>query len=512
MARAWAVLFLLLATPLASAAALDLHTREPVRVDGVLAFTGAGASVATTSVEAREPGALFGATGRVTVWTWTSAHVGGTVPGGPSVAAAPRVGDATAEVFTVENATLALDPRGGALGVLARVGDEGVARVLGRVDGPVQPARIVRTLATDAGLPLAPPGRAADDVAWVDEPGWPYVGNVLSPSDVMPDLDGGRIDLQGPLRLKVEGGVASFTDAHGRRVERDLRDAPGPGGAVQERRLVFEGTLASASLPLGDKVGLAAPAMTWSVDGAAAWTRATGEARADGEARSFEDADVRAVGRLDLVPDLLPTGAPGVRYAGSGDAALVLDGEAFPPERPIVRALATSRPAEAIALVALGALLARGALALFYTRLAPEDVLAHPRRLALWEAVRAQPGQRKRDLQRGLGLAWGAFTFHLRVLVSTGHVRVQREGAYAIVVPSDALGAPHVPHPSTRAVYDALPLDGAWLDVGDLRARVGFSRQRVDHHLRALEARGLARIARDERGHRSVARALPAKG
>jgi predicted ArsR family transcriptional regulator len=63
-----------------------------------------------------------------------------------------------------------------------------------------------------------------------------------------------------------------------------------------------------------------------------------------------------------------------------------------------------------------------------------------------------------------------------------------------------------IPHPTTRAVYDVLPQDGSAMPFPELRARLGFSRQRVNHHLHALEARGLVEVRREPDGGRGVAR------
>jgi predicted transcriptional regulator len=143
----------------------------------------------------------------------------------------------------------------------------------------------------------------------------------------------------------------------------------------------------------------------------------------------------------------------------------------------------------------------------FFTRIAPKDVLFHPRRRAIHEAVRERPGERLRDLQRRLDMAWGVFSFHLHVLVKTGHLVLRKEGAYTLalpIVPGER--AAIIPHPVTRAVYDLLPPDGSPVPFPELRARLGFSRQRVNHHLHALESRGLVEVHRGPDGARGVSR------
>ena len=504
----WIFAIVLAAAPVASQGHLVLEAREPVLVEGLADFAAEGASVASSALRDPHARRVENATGRVEVWTWHVAHARADAPGGLVVQVQPRLGDAEKEVFLVEDATLALDSRGGPFAFVAHVGEGGTARVSGAVDGPVQPARLARTLAEPAA-PAPHPGQPPADVAWTPRPGWAYVGNLLADAPTL-DLRDAHVHMDGPLSLKVEFGAVSFVDASGRPVERTLGEESGPGGIVRKSRLVFEGRVAGASLPAGDKVGLAAPGVSWSVEGVAAWTAATGRAQVDGEVRRFEDADVRARGvlRLTTDPPLAGAAAVATRHEARGDFTLAIDGEPFPAAGRSWLDAPAARPASALALLAALGLLARWGLVVLYTRLAPEDVLAHPRRRALWDAARQRPGMRQRDLQHALGMAWGAFSFHLRILVAAGHLRILRQGAYALVVPAVAGegAALRIGHPSTRAVYDALPEDGTDVPVMDLQRSVGFSRQRMDHHLRALEARGLARVRRDERGHRRVAR------
>ena len=499
------VLLILLVLPAAGATRLDLVTHHPAHVTGAVAFEMEGASVVSASKASRSAVAIENATGRVVVWTWRTVHT--SLADDDGVNAYYPAGDATSKAFSLRGADVRVVPDGGPFSFVARMGEGGRARLVGDRDGVVAPA-LRGEVQPYARLDVPMPFVAADDVIWRSDPSWAYVGNFLptTPPHV-PDAPEGTIEIVGPIRFKLDEGTVVFVDADGRDVRVELGTFPEAPGVETRRRLVFEGEIGPSRMPHGDVAGLSAPASSWHVDGAASWVEATGEARSpDGDA-PFERSNVLATGTFRLVPRP-PRGIGETTYSAEGPMEVFIEGSpALVP--PAARDGADAAEA-ALALGTVSFLVWRIGLVL-YTRLATEDVLTHPRRRALWEMVTDRPGLRQRDLQKAMGIGWGAFTFHLRVLVTAGHLRIRREGLYTLVVPTvlTSSSRPPIGHPSARAVYDALPPDGAEVAVADLKGRVGFSRQRVDHHLRALEARGLARVSRDAQGHRRVARATP---
>jgi DNA-binding transcriptional ArsR family regulator len=341
------------------------------------------------------------------------------------------------------------------------------------------------------------------------------VGNWLTQADgpVFPLPDAPRARFAGPVAFKAEQGRVAFVDADGTPIDLDLAataDHTLPVGETDVmHRLVFHGTVAGADLPAGDAWALAGASPVWRLQGDATWRHATGEVSSQGQVRRFTDENLTLRGAVSIRPEAPHAAAPlpgATRFEGDGAfEARVEGGAAFP---------AQSSPA-VVAVASLGVVLATLALVAwkvlgaFYTRMAPEDALLHPRRRAIYDAALDHPGERLRDLQRRLGMAWGSFSFHVHVLVRGGHLRLRKEGAYRLVIPTAsaaAAGAPVIPHPVTRLVYDAIPPDGSSLAFADLRGRLGFSRQRVNHHLAALQARGLVEVRRGPGRARDVAR------
>lgn len=501
-----AVLAVLALVLVAGAAAADstlaLRTHEPIALAGALEITMEDASLLVQDRGAPAERALHAATGRISVWTWRTAHADAGV-----LDWAGQTEDAQLEEFYVRDATIRVRTDGAPFHLSVRMMEGGNASVRGGVDARAQPRTILRAAeepAADPALPMARP----DDVPWAYAPGWILAGNALAPpnDEAFPLPAGAVARIEGAARLKLENGVVTFVTSGGEPVERELGIVAKDLLGETRRRLVFEGSLAPSALEVDGVWALAGPRASWTLDGAARFVGATGVATRDGEARAFDDAVVIVDGRLVMVPH--PAGDPREpsRYEARGEMSVVVDG------RPLG---ATARPAGAalapvattiVTLAALGGIAWRFS-APFYTRLAPADVLAHPRRRAIVEAATLTPGARQRDLQRALGLAWGAFTFHLRVLVRAGHLRLERQGAYTLVLPvAPRVDAPLIAHPVARAVWRSIPADGVPIPFVALRARLGFSRQRLNHHLDALAARGLVRVAVAGDGERHVVR------
>ena len=511
---ALALLALLASAPSALAApgALDLASDAPLALDGRLVAT------LERGLATMEPGvrtfdaSLSGLEGKVTLYTWqeTATDLATFVEAEPERVEHSVSGATLAWSLRAEDGNFRLAATDGTLAVAGDVTDEGRPERFGRV--------AVREVEGPWPLPKRPP---VVPIQW--EPEWQALGTHAADHVAMqpfPQVGNATLDARGEVTFVAWGGNVTFRDAAG-----NVRDArlgtwtsesptyPATPAARQVTYSIlrFDGTLSGARIPLAGGWGVAGPAMDARLDGTAAWRDATGEARVGGQRETFQHANVT----LDLdgaVLPTLPSLGPAAQYGAEGDfRALRVDGAT-------VRPAAAPIPLAAPAAVGLGALLlllltktgqsllAMGAASL-YTRLAPGDVLLHPQRRRMNDLVSAEPGIHQRELHRRVGGAWGPFTFHLRMLAKAGHVRVVRQGGYALVFPAGAPPtASAIPHPVARAVYDALPQDGAPLALVDVVARVGVSRELVGYHLRGLEARGLVKRVPLEGGRKGVAR------
>lgn len=490
--------------PLAAAAPgqVAFTTDAPLTLDA--AFEGAFAGGEGFVADERGTASLdLLANGTLTLWTWRKVATG---------LAEYRLEDPQARDVPLDGAHLewvALEEKLGA-GIVA---DAPVAvTVVGSARDVGTPARLLH--ASERGVGDGSPLFVAPNLGIHWEAGWIPLGTAdLSkvPLDAFPELDRPVLRLDGAVRLNLVGGNITV-DGRTYRLGDWVESAFTPGGEVRtvwHRRALLSADDAAGTLTPSATWGFAAPDLVWSVNGKLRATRATGEARTPSGTTTFEDAtlDLELAGRVQLdVATLRPTA-----YAADGEVrALRVDGAAIAtPEGPSIAPVATLT-LSALLLLALTkvgqALLATGAASL-YTRLASSELLAHPQRRRIHDVVAAEPGIHQRELHRRLGGAWGPFVFHLRMLEKGGHVRLVPQGAYTLVYAGGAAIAEHaIPHPVARAVYEALPQDGATLPLLDVCVRVGASRELVNYHLKALEARGLARRVDIGGGRRGVAR------
>lgn len=335
-----------------------------------------------------------------------------------------------------------------------------------------------------------------------DTRGWPASG----PSDIR---------MSGRIQVGVFRGTATLVDATGAvrtfELGRHVVD-PGVAGTGVGRRehsaVMFIDGDGIFTMGAADGWAACAPQQAVRVDGAAMWQHARGEATDAGTTERFSDASVELRGRFNVTHGGSgATPVSPVAYAGAGHATVFIDGEpvaaaAVTPSAPVSEALTL-----AAAIVLLLALAGKGMLA-FYTRLGPDQMLAHPRRRAIFEAVSTTPGIHKRELQRRIGSAWGSFAFHLEMLEKSGYLHVTTDHGYAQVFARDSRGpsAPAIAHPVPRAIYDALPADGSRIALAALRRQTGLTPQLLNYHMRVLDARGLITVEGRNFGPKTVAR------
>ncbi|HET6405950.1 MAG TPA: helix-turn-helix transcriptional regulator [Candidatus Thermoplasmatota archaeon] len=323
-----------------------------------------------------------------------------------------------------------------------------------------------------------------------------------------------RLLLAGPLQLELNGGVLVIEQENGSvstlTLDPVTHGGTGPVRVTQLSRLILTGTIGAGSIPLEDYWIATGPRAEWHVDGSADWPKASGTHAGT----TFADVPVRVEGTFVLAPDAAHAGLLSAdRFTVAGAYTLAVGGQMLAPaEAPApTRASAAWTLAGALAAVLAwfgSPHLAGRLVAPLYTRIARDDIAAHPARSRICALLRENPGLHLRDLHRRVGGAWGTFSFHLGMLRQAGAVRFERDGRYVAAYLAHQAHAPPAPRtPTAQRVLDALPLDGSAMSVTLLRERTGLSRQLLDHHLAALLQQGLVLI--EDARPRRVARRLP---
>jgi hypothetical protein len=240
-----------------------------------------------------------------------------------------------------------------------------------------------------------------------------------------------RVGVQGAVQLQIEGGNLSFQDNAG--VNQSLQtgswtEAPGsfgapPGSVVYTfRRVLFDGTVGSADLPVAESWGVSGPSARWLVQGRASWADASGWVGSRGGIRSFQHANVTAQGAFTL--DASRAGASELSgapwsYSGNGQFSSVwIDGEQ-------VSGFGLAREAVAGAAAAAVAFVVGWFL---FTRLVPARLLDHPKRRRIVEVAVAEPGIHLKELARRVGGGWGMFRAHIATLRKAGILRTEHQG------------------------------------------------------------------------------------
>lgn len=435
---------------------------------------------------------------------------------------------------TLENGTLALSFDAEAFGLTLVARDGGTITLDAAVAESGVPVKLAAPFQSRvrSGGPSA--WEPAEVVDWGWDQGWSVIGRYQGYAIGEDGIDmtgfprpaSALLGAEGEVILQVKGGNVTFTTSEGREAQYRLGSwttspspATGAPSIQTSRSLVFEGRVGSLFAPASENWGLGAPAIAWELDGALSLDRASGTAILDGESTTFEEAAVvlEGSGAFRGEPGALAAGVERTRFTGDGDwRTLRVDGRVVArsqdplPASAVVASASSLALALALLLEGPRSLLLRVALG-FYTRVAREDLLAHPRRAAIHAIAAAEPGIHLRELHRKVGGGWGIFRAHFDLLVRAGYVRVEAHGKYSAVFLADAARVePVIPNEVARAAFAALPEDGASVPVSALRADGPVSRQLLNYHLGALERRGLVTFAEDERGVRRVARATPA--
>lgn len=123
-----------------------------------------------------------------------------------------------------------------------------------------------------------------------------------------------------------------------------------------------------------------------------------------------------------------------------------------------------------------------------YARLAPKRALEHPRRVAMLDLIRTEPGLSLAQAQKRLGFSNGVARHHLALLESAGVVRSVQDGSLRRLWPMDAPRIEATPALRERALL-ALTQRGE-LRASELAEHLGVSRQALHYHVKKLEEEG----------------------
>lgn len=140
---------------------------------------------------------------------------------------------------------------------------------------------------------------------------------------------------------------------------------------------------------------------------------------------------------------------------------------------------------------------AKGALGLgLFSRIEDDQVLDHPTRRRIHDAIQAEPGIHFQALSRKAGVGRGALDHHLRKLVAADVVTVRKAPGYTCYFPKGRLdrrfldAAPAVRSEGSKAVLQAVATRPG-TSSRDLALGLGMAPSTVSYHIKRLQAAGL---------------------
>lgn len=276
-------------------------------------------------------------------------------------------------------------------------------------------------------------------------------------------------------------------DGQDRTIRTGQFDEPGPAGTtrrvVQTLHLTFRQPDLAFDFPQPHDLEVHADA--FAVAGTVSSPAAHGNVAWRGEERNGDLASFAAEGAF-----VAAMGQPGHAR---------LDGQALSVAGFSTGLATTTRDAIATAAIAAGSLLA-AALALrlvswLFTRVTPERLLEHPRRAALLDCIRAEPGATVQDMARILGMHWGVAAYHVAALRRGGQVHLARVGGRTALFPRTSGHAPRsaeawLRRPSHARVHaELVARPGA--GPTQVASRLGMTQARVSQILADMAQAGL---------------------
>ncbi|MEA3135885.1 MAG: hypothetical protein QOC71_166 [Thermoplasmata archaeon] len=144
----------------------------------------------------------------------------------------------------------------------------------------------------------------------------------------------------------------------------------------------------------------------------------------------------------------------------------------------------------------------KGGLFGLFSRVQPEQVLEHPQRAKLVQAVESEPGIHYQALLRKTGLAKGALEHHLHALVAAGHLRKVANGGYTCYfVGAPVRGASALKSAGARRLLQELQTHPG-VGLVEAASASGLSPATASPHLARLEEAGLVTSLREGRSRR----------
>ncbi len=131
-----------------------------------------------------------------------------------------------------------------------------------------------------------------------------------------------------------------------------------------------------------------------------------------------------------------------------------------------------------------------------FTRIKDDDLLRHPRRRAIHDAIGADPGIHFQELSRAVGSGRGSLDHHLRKLEAGGLVVRQTDKGSTSFFAKGAVdrrvmaATSLLRAPSTRRVLDSI-VGRPGIQCADIAAQTGLSNATVSYHLGKLRNQGI---------------------
>lgn len=200
----------------------------------------------------------------------------------------------------------------------------------------------------------------------------------------------------------------------------------------------------------------------------------------------------------DEVAQLLPSSDPCVRTENAPESPSSPEFVDAATDGPIVRVGQPRIPMEGI----LGGLLVLALAAILFTRLTRRGITDHPRRQAILDLVRAEPGLEIRVIADRIGMPWSKAKYHLMTLDRAGLVLVRTlQGRSAVFLtgaldPKRQEGAALLRRPTFGKVHATIKTRPG-IDQATLAEVVGVRQPRVSKALARLTAAGVVVARRD---------------
>lgn len=139
-----------------------------------------------------------------------------------------------------------------------------------------------------------------------------------------------------------------------------------------------------------------------------------------------------------------------------------------------------------------------GAVALLYSRLAPNELLDNERRERVVALVRARPGIGPQEIGQMLGMNWGVTSYHLDRLEGAGLLTSQRVGQHRCyfvpgAMPKDAQATVGLFRGDTTRRVAQLVREKPGIGQGELAAALGLSASATSKQVSRLETAALVR-------------------